>query len=445
MDPFTTLPVELAEMVIDYLSFRQMVNCMRVSKGWSNYLAKLPNLWLHLDMSGARRPVRRSFVAQAVRRSQNRLTRVTVHRFDHMDVLKNIAKACKNLRELNIITLPFAASGSLIEISQSAVNLKKLVILPEVTPDTVTQIFQHRPDLEHIAYGGIRNSRNTTDWKGPFPALKSFSAEAVDKNQSVISTGLVDMVKQVPALESLTLIKWVGLDDLWPNLLSLSPPPPLREVILKDVVFMVFPWLPSTVQRLHIDLSGMGHLRPSSILLRTWLPELTDLRLKGYSDLDFQDLSALLDYRSNKDDPNAPPDTSFVKDAKPLRSFALGGVLRDPGQGLFQGGGSVISGSLRTLTPALRHLDVAGLPCDDDEIEALLAHDLRLESIDLSSTVVTGASIKMLADKLPTLRTIKVDQCRKINGRDAIHYAERKGITVSYRLEEPRGERRIRY
>lgn len=34
IDPLTVLPVELVEMVMEHLSFRTMVRCLRVSKGW---------------------------------------------------------------------------------------------------------------------------------------------------------------------------------------------------------------------------------------------------------------------------------------------------------------------------------------------------------------------------------------------------------------------------
>jgi F-box/TPR repeat protein Pof3 len=37
-DPLKVLPVELAEMVLSYLSFKEMVNCVRVNKSWRDFL-----------------------------------------------------------------------------------------------------------------------------------------------------------------------------------------------------------------------------------------------------------------------------------------------------------------------------------------------------------------------------------------------------------------------
>jgi F-box/TPR repeat protein Pof3 len=37
-DPLKVLPVELAEMVLSYLSFKEMVNCIRVNRSWKDFL-----------------------------------------------------------------------------------------------------------------------------------------------------------------------------------------------------------------------------------------------------------------------------------------------------------------------------------------------------------------------------------------------------------------------
>jgi F-box/TPR repeat protein Pof3 len=106
---------------------------------------------------------------------------------------------------------------------------------------------------------------------------------------------------------------------------------------------------------------------------------------------------------------------------------------------------SLFTVSPRILTPSLHTLDIATLPCNDDEIEHLLSHKTGLASINLSSTQITGASIKMLADSLPSLKTIRAENCPRISGRDAIEYARRKGISVSCSMDEGKGSRKVRY
>jgi len=38
VDPFSVLPVELVEMILGCLTFKNVVNCLRVNKGWKNYM-----------------------------------------------------------------------------------------------------------------------------------------------------------------------------------------------------------------------------------------------------------------------------------------------------------------------------------------------------------------------------------------------------------------------
>lgn len=440
-DPFTVFPVELAEMILEYLSFRHMVNCMRVSKGWRDYLAKLPKLWMHLDLSGARRPVPRSFVAQAVRRSESRLTRVTIHRFEHVDVLKNIAKACKDLAELEFITSPHTMSSTLVDIAQAAPKLRKFIIHPEITADTATQILRHRPDLEHVGYGGVKGSNHSAEWNGPFPNLSTFNMHLVD-SRSANQMSLGNFLSQTPTLKSLSLSNITEFTGpmAWQEMTHL---PPLTSLVLKRVHFHRFPILPPTLQRLDLDFDGMFKLHhPQTAMIQSRIPELVHLSLSGFEALSADRLEDLLDLWIDEQGGKHPHSkaTSF-------QSIAMRGVLRssDRDSGLFKGPNSLFGRSPRILTRTLQSLDIATLPCNDDEIDHLMTYDVDLQSIDLSYTNITGASIKMLADKFSTLTTIRADNCPQINGRDAVHYAERKGISVSCRMGEQKGGRKIRY
>jgi len=437
VDPLTVLPVELAEMVLEYLAFRNLVNCQRVSRGWRDYIAKLPRLWMHLDLSGARKPVPRSFINKAVRCSESRLARATIHRFEHVDVLKNVAKACKSLAELEFISLPHTMSSTLVEIVQCAPNLKRFIVHPEITPDTATQLLQHHPNLEHVRFSGVKKLRSDADWRGPFPSLKSFSMTLVD-TWSNRSLQIPALLGQAVNLQSLTLANMLfAVTDC-----SLAP---LTSLVLKRVTFVddTIPILPASLQKLSIEYGGSLELRGNErTLLRSRLPVLTHLSLADINMLSADRLEELLDVYIDGEDQRQ---LKQVEDAAPLQSLSIRGVLKNHTDGLFKDSNSLFVRSPRILTSALRTLDVSTMPCNDDAVEHLLTHETCLTSIDLSYTQITGASIKMLADKLPKLRTIRADNCPKISGRDAIEYAKKKGINVTCSMAEGRGSRKIRY
>lgn len=429
-------------MILEYLSFKQMVNCMPVSRGWRDYLSKLPKLWMHLDLSGARRPVPRSFVSKAVKRSQDRVNRVTIHRFEHVDMLKNMAKMCKELRELDIISLPYIVSTSLIEMVHSARQLKKIVVRNEIGLDTATAILTNGPGLEHVSFYNLLRTRYPPQWKGPFPNLKTFQLFGMDTFlESYFRTS--SFLEQAPALSSLAL---PSLNIISPSI-GLETLSSLTLLILKRTKFRSFPLLPPSLQNLTIEYDGSFKLLSTNHdtgLLRSRLPNLTHLTLHGFDGLCPGKLEELLDLYI--DDAGT---IHALRPATPLTSLSIHGVLHEHAQNttLFHPNPhSLFTRSPRILTTSLQHIDIASLPCTDDDIEQLLGHEVAgLQSIDVSWTNVTGAGIKMLADGIKGLKVIRADQCRRINGRDAILYAERKGIVVSCQMGEGKGGRKVRY
>jgi F-box/TPR repeat protein Pof3 len=373
------------------------------------------------------------------------MTRVTIHRFEHMDVLKNLAKAAKDLTELEFISLPHTMATTLIDIVKSAPGLKKFVVHPEMTLETATQILRTRIGLEHVTLKGLKSSRYSADWTGP-PSenLTTLNIHFVNTMQAS-QVGLRALLGRAPSLQSLSLSDindFMNPHQGWPS--DSKQLPPLTSLVLERISLIGhgFPALPPTLQRLVLKNDTMLSLDGAKMsLLRCRIPELVHLTLSGFSWLSGDTLDYLLDSYLDGGTVRA------LQDTKPLQSISISGVLENNhgDNSLFNGPDSMFGRSPRILTRSLESLDVATLACNDDEIEHLLTYETALRSIDLSYTNITGASIKMLADRLPTLKTIKADNCTRINGRDSIHYAERKGISVSCQMFEWKGRRKIRY
>ncbi|KAF7569081.1 F-box TPR repeat containing protein pof3 [Pyrenophora tritici-repentis] len=402
MDPFTVLPSELAEMVFEYLTFRQKVNCMRVSKGWRDYLSKLPKLWLHLDLSGARRPVPRAFVNTMFKRSEYRMSRITIHRFEHMDVLHNLAIAAKYLTDMELISLPHKSSPALLEIVRAAKNLKRCIIHETITLSHVESILEARPLLEHVLFNAsdpMASRDRTGQWPVTLNNLQSFTMH--------VSGGMYDerfdftrFFSRTPSLRSFSLKGLTNGNNplnTWPTDISLLPP--LTSLSIKDSGRIRVNHLPPTLQSLEIHSLGFRDSLAVNELLLSKFPELTHLSLSGYENVPADFLHLLLDGIAQLDDgPEA------LLSNKPLVSLKLGVTVED-GDDIDLG--TTLSFSRRVLTPALQHLTMPGMKCTDDDIEALVRCKTGLKDIDLSCTQITGAAIVMLADKVPTLESIK--------------------------------------
>lgn len=218
IDPFTILPVELVELVLAYLPFKNIVNMLRVSKGWKNYITRRPKLWQVLDLSEASKPVSRSFVNKAVNYAEKDVTKLVIHRFQHTDMLRRIATACKGLREVEVLSLPIMLSETFVEMAQCAYGLKKVIVRTDITLDTVMQVLRHRPSLEHVEFHSVlcKNSRPNPNWKGPFPNLHTIALAAI-ADQNLHRLPGESITNLCPNLRNLSLAGWADMVSTFPS------------------------------------------------------------------------------------------------------------------------------------------------------------------------------------------------------------------------------------
>ncbi|KAF9731106.1 hypothetical protein PMIN06_009794 [Paraphaeosphaeria minitans] len=433
IDPFTILPVELVEMVIGYLSFKNMINCLRVSRGWKDYLTNRPKLWDSLDLSGATKSVSRTFLTNAVRYSRGALHTLTVHRLQHTDMLRNIAAACKSLHSLTILSFPQKISETLIEMVQSAQNLKRISIHTEVSTDTIIQILRKRPaleliDLKHVYASGVARSA-PIDWKGgPYNGLQTLALQSNASHTPLSDNFVSTFVQQAPALRSLTCVNLKVQGGAMFGILKLHATR-LTSLTLKK--FHGDVTIPSTLEHLVYNPSHplTTLAEPSCSRSLTHLTLGDDVHLGNR-------LSDFLDYSSYSGDETRRPN----EDAKPLQHLSLAGPIERESVDASTPSSTIVSTFLskspRILTRALTSLELPGQPLTDDDIGPII-ESTSLTTINVSNTNVSGYGIKKLVDGAPTLRHINADHCRNLSSRDVIEYAKERGVHVSYTMAEP--------
>ncbi|KAH7138405.1 F-box/TPR repeat-containing protein pof3 [Dendryphion nanum] len=431
VDPFVVLPAELIDMVISYLNFKNMVRCLQVSKGWKDYLTRRPSLWTQLDFSLARKEVSRAFIREAVKRAQVAVTSVKYHRFKHIDIMRNLASACKQLTSIEIISAPVMGE-SIIHMANEAKNLKKLILHNEISLDAVTQVLHRRPTLEHAEFFSIGSLTVSPAWATPHPNLRILTLNG--SYNWMVELRIDALLLQTPALKQLTLSGWNdrGLGNVEFDKTELT------HLVLDNVLVDTFPSLPPTLT--HLTLNSSSSIHSWGNAFHSSLPYLTHLSLVGLNNPTPEFFKTFLDLQPT----NLGETTIAIENPTPLQSLHLRDIPYDeyfPGFKLLTHPNT----SSRLITPALHTLELTGIAdLGDDQVENLVEHGLKASTVNLSKTMITGAAIKLLVDKLP-LKTLTVDYCQKITSRDAVDYAQARGVAVSAKMgDELRGGRRVR-
>ena len=194
-DPFLVLPVEVTEMILDYLSFKNIMyvflsinastadqcsTCSRVSQNWRSLTCSLPRLWIHLDLAGATRPVSVGTVTNYIKRSRKRITRATLQGWAAQSaILKCIATRCNALAHLEI--LGGFTSTLLVEAAPALQSLKVLSIAADTGLDAISQLLSVCKSLEHAHFLSV-TAKRSVKWTGDLSRLLSLSIDAKMKD-----------------------------------------------------------------------------------------------------------------------------------------------------------------------------------------------------------------------------------------------------------------------
>ncbi|KAL4917105.1 hypothetical protein BDW62DRAFT_218332 [Aspergillus aurantiobrunneus] len=429
-DPFSVFPLEIARIVVEHFDFRQIVAILRVSKGWDRFLSSMRELWMRIDLSGARNKIHWSSVLAYIKRSKAMLTQAVVTNLTKASIRKvlEFVSRCPNLQHLEILSP--TSSDTIYELFKGCKQLKHFLVSAETTipQATITKLLTSMPKLERIEIHQASKSRESdVRWPLSLPNLQSITLGTTE-------SGVLE--NHIPALyiprliEPSTPLPISNLTELRlhsnPQIFVPYPPsfnpadlPHLQKLDLSGLYIGGDFGLPSTLQFLRIRGGAAiealpfatkateeqsGQPQPFS------LPSLTTLIL---SDVPWVTYLTLLAFVA---DAGAPLGVLHVDSCFRVTAAALVPILREHGS------------QLNTLNVA----HIMGI--QDSTVAALVEGVRTLKVLNLSYTDITGVTVKTLADTKvagdkSSVECIYVKGCEGISS-DAIEYGRSKGIVI---------------
>lgn len=429
VDPLTVLPRELAETILEYLSFRQRMNACLVSKAWTQFVRSTPTLWRHLDLSGARRKVRTVFMSRAINVARTRLKAATLSNlYDFDKTLSALVRHCP-LEELTLRECGMQ-SQNLTKIIAAGTNIRAL----------------------KITEASCLNSHE-------LPTLLAAVSQTLERFECHLSSRSVfgRYHSHCPKLTSLVLTFDDGFDHSHFFERIADHYPRLQTLIVRQekVSLQVLPvGLRNCEQLRHFgfhmkfhgfqqfDLpSGLTTLElgcqvaPSMI---SELPMLQTLRIEGRSR--YADIVQLLNKTITPEPVSSVLEPEIVQPSL-LRTLAITEAHCNDSNDMEL----LISHPRLKALESLYFARSSGIDDDSAAMIALAKLD-KLRSIDLAATDLTGIGVKVLVSSL-NLDTMILSDCRNVSS-DAVDWARSKGVAVKYRMSSnthTASGRRVRY
>ncbi|KAK4952029.1 hypothetical protein LTR10_009949 [Elasticomyces elasticus] len=412
VDPLTVLPRELAEQILEYLTFQQRMNACMVSKQWTMFIRSVPSLWQHLDFSAARRKVKTAFVSRAVNVAKKKLTKATLSELYEFDkVLAALIRYCP-LDDLTLLNTGLQ-SQNLVDALRKSKRLKALTIGADTRVGGET--------LKYIMKA-VSTTLETFECQGPGSSILDLPEVPFDAVTTLIVTAdsfLFDdfsrkLVTFMPNLRTLVAHqrgRYAGAVTVPFDFTALDK----LECLDLDVT-----WsgrnllkLPQSLLILRLDTNGSLDIVLAPTDPPNHLPHLNELSLTIPS------LADVLDSVLGRVDGNESDSVSTCSHLGTFRLFKT-----------FPGGDKLDVILSRPRLRQLKHLTLTNRHDNDIEHDLLRVSKVlrELQSIDVSSTSITGVELKILVG-MPRMKRITANNCSQL-GRDAILWARSVGVVV---------------
>jgi len=437
VDPLTVLPCELAEYILELLTFRQRMIACRVSKDWAFFIRSTPNLWQHLDLSDARRVVKNKFISRAINIGRVKLKTATLSNLQDFDrTIEAIVRHCP-LEDLTLLDTGLHSQG-LLEVLQRAKQLKHLRVGDgtEIGPTTLDEIVKScaaRLVTLDVISGPAVHRDSVLTFLVPCEALTTLELVTWTVGQArSLERLLKSLPHYAPNLQRLLVcgseyshlhptgfdwacfqhLKHLDLRVLVPDALRLALPPTIETLSLGRVLREPF-WTPSD-----------AHAPTFSY----WLPHLTDLSLRILK------LDRITPFLAQK---ATTAEGEEIQQASNIRRLCLG-----PPAPSFEAIDDLIT------HPRVQDLEVLVLRgvdfYIDHMIELVAARLKKLRTVDLSGTDVDGWGVRKLVEQ-GGVRHLILNDCRRL-GADAVDWARSQGVRVDARTREStNGGRKVRH
>ncbi|KAK3629352.1 hypothetical protein LTR56_018127 [Elasticomyces elasticus] len=427
VDPLTVLPRELAEQILEYLTFQQRMNACMVSKQWTIFIRSVPSLWQHLDFSGARRKVKTAFVSRAINVGKKKLTKATLSElYDFDKVLAALIRYCP-LDELTLLNTGLQ-SQNLVDALRKSKRLKALTIGADtrVGGETLKYIMKAvSSTLETFECQGLGSSILDLP-EVPFDALTTLIITADSFWFADFSRKIVTFMPNLRTLIAHQRGRYASV---------VTVPPDFTALDKLECLDLEVTWgggdllkLPQSLLILRLDTNGSLDVVLAPTDPPNHLPHLNELSLSVPNLVDV--LDAVLGRTDGKESDSVSPSSS-LNVLKLSKTFPSGDELD-----------AILS---RPRLRRLKHLTLTNRFDSDIESDLLMiSKALReLQSIDISGTSITGVELKTLVG-MPRIRKITANNCSQL-GRDAILWARSVGVVVESKTNHgDSGGRKVR-
>ena len=423
VDPLTMLPREMALIVLEYLSFRQRIAISRVSKGWKDFIRSEPNLWAHMDLTGARAKVTNRFVSVTINTAREKLVAATLNQLSDFDKVLNAVAGRPSLQSMTLLETGLQGQN-LVAMLEKAKSLRELRISrgTEVSQSVLQSLArQHCDKLEALHCARVKQISFGSAWDFRLPSLTTLDITADCIKEPAI---LCDKLRQhSPNLRSLTLYETTTRSTL-AGRLDLSQCLDLNHVRLR--LLLSFPHqlcLPPSIKSLDVGSCCSGHVGSNFFdvmehsdnaqgLKWSRLPKLSEVKL----DFPGARLASIVEpFHITHHEGQEIPAISKLKSLSmvnpnilPKATFSCHERLRD-----------------------LEHWAITGcLGLKDDDVECMLRSYKKLRSLDFSGSSITGVAIKEIV-KAGHVKELIANDCLQV-GRDAVDWARAQGLKVQF-------------